>query len=45
MNALRRHHPEYLIEAAGLGIFMISAVLITAVVQYRHSAVFGIKAR
>ncbi|MDX2100758.1 MAG: hypothetical protein SFW36_23515, partial [Leptolyngbyaceae cyanobacterium bins.59] len=25
MNALRSHYPEYLMEAAGLGLFMISA--------------------
>jgi hypothetical protein len=25
MNALCRHYPEYLMAAAGLGIFMISA--------------------
>jgi aquaporin Z len=39
MNALRRHYPEYLIEAVGLGIVMISAVLITIVVQHPISPI------
>jgi aquaporin Z len=34
MNALHRHYPEYLMEAAGLGILMISAAVVTTVVQH-----------
>lgn len=37
MDALRRHYPEYLMEAAGLGIFMIAAVLVTALVEHPYS--------
>jgi aquaporin Z len=39
MNALRRHYPEYLIEAVGLGSVMISAVLITIAVQHPISPI------
>jgi aquaporin Z len=38
-GALQRHWPEYLMEAAGLGIFMISAVLFTALLEYPGSPV------
>jgi aquaporin Z len=38
-RALREHWPEYLIEAACLGTFMISAGLFTALLEYPHSAV------
>jgi aquaporin Z len=31
------HWPEYLMEAAGLGLFMISAAVVTAVLEYPHS--------
>ena len=37
MNALRRHYPEYLMEAAELGIFMISASVVTALLEYPAS--------
>ncbi|NHC34226.1 MIP/aquaporin family protein [Scytonema millei] len=37
MNALRRHYPEYLMEAAGLGIFMISASVVTALLEHPAS--------
>lgn len=37
MNALRRHYSEYLMEAAGLGIFMISAVVVTALLEHPAS--------
>ena len=37
LNALRRHWPEYLIEAAGLGGFMISACLFTVLLEYPTS--------
>lgn len=33
-DPLRRHWPEYLIEAWGLGTFMVSAILFTALLEY-----------
>ena len=39
LTALRRHWPEYLIEAAGLGIFMIAACLATALLELPASPV------
>ncbi len=39
MNSLRRHYPEYLMEAAGLGIFMIGASLSTVLVEYPASPI------
>jgi aquaporin Z len=39
LTALRRHWPEYLIEAAGLGIFMIVACLATALLELPASPV------
>jgi aquaporin Z len=36
-EAFRRHWPEYLMEAAGLGLFMISAAVITTVLEYPKS--------
>lgn len=38
-NALREHWPEYLMEAAGLGIFMISAALFTVILEHPASLV------
>lgn len=38
-NALRHHWPEYLMEAAGLGIFMISAGVFATVLEYPQSPV------
>jgi aquaporin Z len=38
-EALRRHWPEYLIEAAGLALFMISACLFVALLEYPGSPV------
>jgi aquaporin Z len=38
-NALRKHWPEYLIEAFCLGVFMISAGAFTALFEYPHSPV------
>src|SRR5438034_3713445 len=38
-DALRRHWPEYLMEATGLGIFMIAAVLFIALLEYPASPV------
>lgn len=37
IQALRKHWPEYLIEAACLGIFMISAGVFTALFEYPNS--------
>lgn len=34
---MNRHWPEYLMEAAGLGLFMISAAVTTAAFEYPHS--------
>jgi aquaporin Z len=39
LDALRQHWPEYLIEAALLGLFMISAALFTALLEYPGSPV------
>jgi aquaporin Z len=39
MNTLRHHYPEYFMEAAGLGIFMISASLVTALLEHPASPV------
>lgn len=38
-DALKRHWPEYLMEAAELGLFMLAAVLVTALLQYPASPV------
>ncbi len=37
--AARKHWPEYLMEAAGLGCFMLSACLFTALLEYPGSPV------
>jgi aquaporin Z len=39
MNALRCHYPEYLMEAAGLGLFMISASVVTAILEHPASPI------
>ena len=39
INALRQHWPEYLMEAAGLGMFMISACLFGTLLEYPGSPV------
>jgi aquaporin Z len=39
LAALRSHWPEYLMEAAGLGCFMLSACLFTALFEYPRSPV------
>jgi len=37
LDALRRHWPEYLMEAAGLGLFMLSACFFAALLQHPDS--------
>ncbi|WP_414575372.1 MIP/aquaporin family protein [Anabaena sp. CCY 9402-a] len=39
LQALRKHYPEYLMEAAGLGIFMILAAIVTAVLEHPASMI------
>jgi aquaporin Z len=39
VDALRRHWPEYLMEAAGLGLFMVSAGLFATLLWYPGSPV------
>lgn len=39
MNALRLHWPEYLMEAAGLGTFMISACFFATILEYPASPI------
>ncbi|WP_421658407.1 MIP/aquaporin family protein [Leptothermofonsia sp. ETS-13] len=39
MNSLRHHYPEYLMEAAGLGIFMILAGSVTAILEHPTSPI------
>jgi len=39
LEAIRYHWPEYLMESAGLGIFMISAGLFTTLLEYPASPV------
>ena len=36
VTTLQRHWPEYLIEAVGLGLFMISACLFAALLEHRE---------
>lgn len=38
VEALRNHWPEYLMEGAGLGLFMVSAAVVTTALEYPHSA-------
>ena len=42
LEALRKHWPEYLIEGALLGIFMIAACVAVVIVQHPRSAVAGV---
>ncbi|WP_191760974.1 hypothetical protein [Komarekiella delphini-convector] len=37
MQTLRKHYPEYLMEGAGLGILMIYAALVTALLEHPSS--------
>jgi len=40
MNVLRRHYPEYLMEAAGLGLFMVSASVFTTILEHPASPIY-----
>ena len=42
IRALRSHWPEYLIEAAPLALFMVSASAFTILPEYPHSPFFGV---
>jgi len=37
LDAIRGHWPEYLTEAAGLGLFMLSACVFTTLLEYPGS--------
>ena len=39
LQALKRHWPEYLMEAAGLGVFMISACVLAIILEHPDSPV------
>jgi len=39
VDAIRTHWPEYLMEAAGLGLFMVSAAFVTTAFEYPHSPI------
>jgi aquaporin Z len=39
-DIVRAHWPEYLMEAVGLGLFMISAAIVTALLEYPHSPLY-----
>ena len=39
-NIVREHWPEYLMEAVGLGLFMISAAVVTSLFEYPHSPLY-----
>lgn len=41
LSALKGHWPEYLMEAAGLGLFMISACVFATILEYPASPVRG----
>lgn len=41
-DIVREHWPEYLMEAAGLGLFMISAAVVTALLEYPHSPLYAL---
>ena len=41
-DIVREHWPEYLMEAAGLGLFMISAAVVTALLEYPHSPLYDL---
>ncbi|WP_455243973.1 MIP/aquaporin family protein [Petrachloros mirabilis] len=42
LESLRAHWPEYFMEAAGLGFFMISAAIATTALEYPHSPIHAL---
>jgi aquaporin Z len=42
LDAVRRHWPEYLMEAAGLGLFMVSAGMFGTLLFHRGSPLFAL---
>lgn len=42
VKTVRAHWPEYLMEAAGLGLFMVSASFVTTVLEYPHSPLYAL---
>lgn len=41
-ETVRSHWPDYCMEAAGLGLFMISAAIVTVALEYPHSPLHGL---
>jgi aquaporin Z len=41
-DIIRAHWPEYLMEAVGLGLFMVSAAVVTALLEYPHSPLYAL---
>jgi len=41
-EVVREHWPEYLMEAAGLGLFMMSAAVVTSLLEYPHSPLYDL---
>ena len=39
-DIVREHWPEYLMEAVGLGLFMISAAVVTSLLEHPHSPLY-----
>jgi aquaporin Z len=39
-SIVREHWPEYLMEAAGLGLFMLSAAVVTSLIEYPDSPLY-----
>ena len=39
LDSLKRHWPEYLMEAAGLGLFMVSACVFATILEHPASPV------
>jgi aquaporin Z len=39
-DIVREHWPEYLMEAAGLGLFMLSAAVVTSLLEYPYSPLY-----
>lgn len=39
MNTGRFHYPEYFMEATGLGLFMVSATVVTVILEHPASLI------